>query len=300
MIKNILTALIFLLIWSGLYAQGDGPKAYWPTPVGTNMITPMYFNINSNQVFQNNLFVRDADFTTNIYGIMYSRVLDFKGHSAALVGFLSAGNTEGGTKNIKGEASGIADFYGIGGFNLLGAPSVTPEEYANTKYDFVLNMLLAFKAPIGKYDSEKNLNVGTNRWEFKVGFPMMKFYNWGTTKVTSLELLPSASFFTNNNDISNGDVLKQKMVFNTEVHISQQFTKMLWVSFDAFYVLGGETSTDGTNNDNMINSLQLGGTLGAYLSKKVNLKFSYGGVVAKNENGMNGNMLRFCASYLFR
>ena len=79
--------LIALLLLNGsTLAQGDGPKAYWPTPVGTNMITPMYFNIHSNQVFQNNIFVKEADFTTNIYSLMYTRVVDLKGHSAAIVG----------------------------------------------------------------------------------------------------------------------------------------------------------------------------------------------------------------------
>jgi len=292
--------LIALLLLNGsTLAQGDGPKAYWPTPVGTNMITPMYFNIHSNQVFQNNIFVKEADFTTNIYSLMYTRVVDLKGHSAAIVGVFSCGNTEGGTPKINGEASGIADFYGIAGFNLLGAPSVTPEEYMQTKYDFVLNMLFAFKAPIGKYDADKNLNIGSNRWELKIGFPMMKFYNWGTAKVTSLEFLPSASFYTNNSNISGGDVLKQKMTFNSEAHVTQQLNKMLWISLDGFYIVGGETSIDGVNNDNMINSLQLGGTLGAYFSRKINTKISYGGVVAKNDNGMDGNMLRITASYIF-
>ena len=29
------------------------------------------------------------------------------------------------------------------------------------------------------YDADKNINIGTNRWEFKLGFPMMHFFNWG-------------------------------------------------------------------------------------------------------------------------
>lgn len=292
---------VFFCISIHAFAQADGPKAYWPVPEGTVIINPMYFNINSNQVlFENQYFGADADFTTNLYGIMGTYVFNLADRTAAVSGFLYAGESSGGTKQIQGKSSGLADFYGIGIINLIGGPSVSAEEYAKTEYDFAVDLQLAFKAPIGEYDVNKNINLGTNRWELKMGFPIMKFFNWGTAQATSIELLPSVSVYTHNNNITNGNRLKQKSTFNLESHITQQlFCKMLWASLDGYYIAGGATAIDDENYNNSIKTFQLGGTFGAYFSKQLGIKLSYGGVVAHNPTGMTGNMFRASVSYMF-
>ncbi|MFD1292519.1 transporter [Lutibacter holmesii] len=296
----ILLVLLIFSTNSQLFAQADGSRAYWPVPKATTIATPLYFNINSNQVLlANNYINADADFNTNLYGIMLTQSFELKGRTAAVIGFFSGGNTEGGYNDFQGKASGLADFYGMGILNLVGAPAVNVEEYMKTKYDFILDLQLAFRAPIGQYDAEKAINIGTNRWELKLGAPMIKFLNWGTSKVTSFEVLPSVSFYTNNNDITDGDTLKRKPTFNLESHITQAINQMLWVSLDSYYVTGGATAIDNANFNERLSTFQLGGTLGVYLSTKLNFKFTYGGSVAHNKYGMDGNMLRITGNYIF-
>jgi len=300
--KSALTLLFgLLLISSSMYAQGEGPKAFWPAPKGTNIVTPLYLNLKSNRIFTNPLFVKGAEFNTNVYGVMATTIFGIKGKTAAVAAIVTGGSTEGGLENIyEGSSSGLADVYIMGILNLYGAPSATLEEYLKTKYNWIVDLQVAFKAPTGKYDNDKNINLGTNRWQFKLGFPIMKFFNWGTAKVTSIEVLPSISFFTNNNDLVDpNETLSQKAIFNFESHITQRVTKMLWVSLDSMLYTGGETSINDVSNDNSLSSFQLGGTLGADLSRKIGVRFSYGKVLGNNENTMDGQMIRAMVNYTF-
>lgn len=129
---------------------------------------------------------------------------------------------------------------------------------------------------------------------------MMKFFNWGTAKVTSIEMLPSVSFFTNNNDLAEPhETLEQKPMFNLESHITQRVTKMLWISLDSMLYGGGETSINGASNDNSLSLFQLGGTLGADFSRKIGAKISFGKVLGNNENTMDSQMIGVMANYTF-
>ena len=46
-----------------------------------------------------------------------------------------------------------------------------------------------------------------------------------------------------------------------EGHASRNFTPALWMSADAYYHAGGETSIDGVNQRNAANTLRLGAVL---------------------------------------
>lgn len=290
----------FVLTSLLLQAQGDGPRAYWPQPNGTNIVTPLYSYIGSNQVFDTPQFVKEADFKTNIYGLMYTKLFAVKGKTAAVVAMLNYGDTSGGVPNINGCTSGLGDLYVVGVLNLYGAPSVDKEEFMQTKYNTIFDIQLAFKAPTGKYDGSDVLNLGANRWEFKIGAPFMKFFNWGTPQVTSIELLPAVSFFTKNYDLgATPGSLCQKPMFALESHVTQQLNKMFWLSLDSMYRLGGETAINDVDNDNSFNTFQLGGTLGMYFSRSLGLKLSYGSVIGENADGMSGYMLRSMLSYTF-
>lgn len=316
--RNILRATIFkvnfndLVLFKALFfscflflsftaiAQGDGPRAYWPAPKGTQAISPLYTHVNSNSTFDNTSYLIKADFNTNIYGLMYSNVFAISGRTAAVVAMLSGGTTKGGIPNIyEGKSSGLADTYVIGLINLYGAPSVNGAGYMKTRYKNIVDLTLCFRAVTGQYNADKNINIGTNRWEFKLGFPMMHFFNWGTQHVTSIELLPSYSLFTNNNDISGGETKAQHGLFGLEGHVTQKLSKSFWASFDYQYKNGGRTSIDGVDNNNHINVLVMGGSFGCDFTQKFGGYVTYGGVVAATSNGMQGNLLKFIFSYKF-
>lgn len=317
-IRLLAIICVFLGVGSQLLAQTDGARTYWPQAKGTDIISPMYYYINSSRVANNNLYYKNGDFTTNLTGLNYKKFLNIKGRTASFSLAWFYGSTEGEVKGEEsfnaGLSSGISDLYGAVTINLLGASSVTPEEFMKAKYDWVVDLELACSAPLGNYDYKKKLNIGTNRWEIKAGVPIMKFYNWGTTKMSSIELIPSVSYYTkNNNPVDNEDaLLEQDMTFSFEGHYTRNFNKILWASANAYYLFGGETSihpdhgedyvpgdNDVTYNDDQINSLQLGVTVGADFTKRIKMKVSYGGVVYHNDDGIDGTTLGVSASYSF-
>ncbi|WP_034061552.1 transporter [Lacinutrix jangbogonensis] len=297
--KYFISIVITCFVIHTSLAQGDGTRAYWPVPAGTNMVTPLYFHINSNAAFNNPLVVAEAEFETNLYGAMYTRVFNLAGRSAAVIAMVSGGTLNGEISGlIEGETSGMADTYVIGLVNLYGAPSVDLETYMQTKYNFAADVIVAFRAPTGSYDADRILNIGTNRWEFKLGFPMMKFFNWGTNKVISIELVPTLSLFTDNTDISGTNAsLEQTALFNLEGHVTRKFSKLIWGSFDYLYRNGGRTSLGGVNNNDLINALQIGGTVGFDINPKIATYVTYGGIVAQNTNGLDGDFLKLSFSY---
>lgn len=308
-IKQISCLSLVMIITCVANAQGDGPRAWWPAPNNINVISPLYLNINnSNQVINNNIFFRDADLSTNIYGLTYTRAFDLKGHPLGLMGAITGGTIVGGidgegandqiTANV--DVSGLSDFQIFAVYGITGSPTVRTFEEMMTpdKYNFILEVLFGVKVPIGSYDNEQQINFGANRWEFRVGFPMIKYLNWGKPNVTSFEVTPNIYMYTANNDPAGADKLEQKSVFAIEGHITQGINQMLWVSIDTYFKTGGETTIDGLGSDNVMNGTALGGTLGAYFSKNVNIKASYGAQINTDDN-LTGTMFRVFLTYMF-
>jgi hypothetical protein len=60
-----------------------------------------------------------------------------------------------------------------------------------------------------------------------------------------------------------------------------QGVNVLWLSADAFYNLGGETSIDGIDQDNMANTLRIGAGMGLRLWRGADMGLNYERVVAK-------------------
>ena len=152
----------------------------------------------------------------------------------------------------------------------------------------------------GEYDPDKTINLGTNRWSLRVGAPIMHFFSTGPGNTTSLEVQPSVTFFTDNDNISGAsNTLAQDPIYKLEAHLTHDFTMMFWGSLDALYTAGGETTVDGIEKDNAQRSLGLGVTLGVFFSKTLGMTLSYGKIVDHNENGQDGRMFRMTGKYLF-
>ena len=66
-----------------------------------------------------------------------------------------------------------------------------------------------------------------------------------------------------------------------EEHLSRNVTDGFWLSLDAYYNLGGETSIDGVEQDNMANTLRIGGGMGLRLWQGADLGLNYERVLAK-------------------
>lgn len=295
--------LVLVLLAAGqVHAQGDGPRAYWPAPVGTNFLTPFWVHLDSNRGFDDALIVPDASFDVDLLALMYTRVVSVGGHTGALAIIAPGGRVEGGLAgtDFQGESTGLGDIMVLGLVNLYGAPACSPQEYQSFTPHTAVDLLFVVTAPTGEYDSSKTINLGTNRWSVRIGAPVLHFFDWGPGQATSLELIPNVRFFTDNSDpAGQADEIKQDPLFTLEGHLTHDFNLRWWGSLDALYTAGGETTLDGVAQDNRQRSLALGATLGVSFSRTTGVSVSYGGIVARNDNGMDGDMLRVMFHYIF-
>ena len=83
--------------------------------------------------------------------------------------------------------------------NFIGAPALTAAEFKDYRQDFILGASLRVTAPLGQYDNDKLVNIGTNRWSFKpeIGFSKA-FGRW------TVEFTPAVTFYTDNGDFFGG------------------------------------------------------------------------------------------------
>ena len=99
-------------------------------------------------------------------------------------------------------------------------------------------------APFGRYDSDRLINLGSNRWAFK---PEIGVYQplgpW------SLELYGGAWFYTDNDNFLGGARREQEPIATLQAHVSYTFRPGLWLAADATYYAGGRTTVNGVQQD---------------------------------------------------
>jgi len=295
--KYFLISILCLLFTTKTFALGDGPRVYWAVPEGTNVVTPMWIGMDSNSAFDDSLIVPNANFDTDIAVLMYTHVLSMGGKLASISAIVPGGRVDGGLGDtaLQGKSSGLGDITIMGVLSLIGAPAYSKENFASYKPETIVDLLLAVTAPTGEYDSDKTINLGTNRWSIRVGAPIMHFFTTGPGNSTTIEVQPSVTFFTDNDDAS----LEQDPIYKLEAHVTHDFSMMLWGSVDAMYTTGGETTLNGIEKDNSQRSLGLGVSLGAFFSPTLGMTLSYGEIVSNNEHSQDGTMFRITGKYLF-
>jgi hypothetical protein len=138
--------------------------------------------------------------------------------------------------------------------------------------------------------------VRPNVWSLRLGLPMT--IPLGSPR-TALEMHPCVTFYEDNDDPTRGaDKLEQDPLLVVESHLTHNFTPKLWGSLDLGYRYGGETTTDGVDDDNKSDSLGGGASLGYALTPKVSVQGSFGKIFAETD-GSRLQMLRMKLAWMF-
>jgi len=178
---------------------------------------------------------------------------------------------------------------------------MTPQEFVAYQPGYGLGALAKITVPVGSYDEDQFLNVGSNRWALQLGTPMAWYFgqSYLDPALTTIELLPSIQFFGDNDDPRGASSTSQDALLRIEAHLTRNVHKAVWVSLDGQYVYGGETSTDGRSNDDTQRAFELGGTVNVSFSLRASVKLSYGEVVSRNDEGPDGRMVRLIGNFAF-
>ena len=234
------------------HAQDLEPRAFANTPVGLNFLIGGYVYSKGGVGTDPSVPLEDAEVKLNSAVLAYVRSLDLWGRSGKFDIILPYTWASGSAK-FAGE-SHTRDVSGVGDprlrFSMLfyGAPALSLDEFQDHKPDIIIGGSFEVTPPLGQYDSDKLLNIGTNRWSFKPELGISK-----TLGPLTLELSTGVRFYTDNKDFLNGKTLQLSPVYSVQGHLIYSFTTGIWAGFDALYYTGARPTIDGRKGESLEN-----------------------------------------------
>lgn len=281
--------VILTIINSSVCASDIEPRAYSNIPKDLNFLIAGYTNIKGNIAFAPSVPIQNAKLETHSAVFAYVRSLDIFGKSGKLdvivpTAWLSGTAEVSGQQRVR-EISGFTDPMVRLYVNLYGAPSLSVKDFASYKQDTIVGVSLAVTAPGGQYNPDKLVNLGNNRWSIKPEIGVSRA--WGAL-IT--EFAAGMFIYTDNNQPFQGNTLQQKPIYNLQGHLIYNFGKGIWGAVDANYYMGGRTTMDGKQADNMQQNWRIGGTLSFPVNKQNSVKL-YGNTGVYSRTGSNFDII---------
>lgn len=151
------------------------------------------------------------------------------------------------------ETTGFADPAFAFHMNLFGLPALTKDQIGTWDPKTFLSAHITVNPPIGSFDRDSPVNVGTNRWAFSplvnLNIPLEKGVQW-------IEVYASGKFYTDNDKFQGNKTLSQKPLLILTGHYSHNIGTRYWASIGANYDYGGETSINNVEQNNTANGLR--------------------------------------------
>jgi hypothetical protein len=282
-IKKVAGLTVFLL-WTGEVAAQDlTPRLYWPAPKGTQVIVAGYSHASGDVLFDRTVPLYDVDSDIDVWMVAYLRTLSLWGRSSNVM--LELPYSRGTSRGLIGEYPAQREFSDLGdlGFtmtvNLLGAPSMTREDFLELRADPrpILGASLKVIAPTGHYDSDKLINVGANRWatRLQLGSIIPLRPSW------LLEAAAGVWLYSDDEDYLPG-AREQDPIYSVETHVIKRFRPGFWASLDFTYFRGGRQTIGGERLGDVQKNAKIGGTVVIPFAGRHAVKLGYAsGAVTK-------------------
>jgi hypothetical protein len=279
--------LVACIIMAGLTiacAQDIEPRAYSNAPVGVNFLISGYAYTQGGLSFDPSLPVKNPHLETSSSVLAYARVLDLWGKSAKFQVILPyawlSGSADYNGQTVRRVVDGLSDARFRLSVNLYGAPALTLKEFAGYEQDLILGAGLSASVPSGQYDATRLVNIGTNRWSFTPEVGASKALGPWT-----LEVAAAATFYTDNNDFFGGSTRSQDPIYLMQGHVIYSFPWGIWASIDPTYFMGGRSTIDGIQGNDLQENWRVGGTLALPVNACNSIKlFASSGVSARTGN----------------
>lgn len=280
---------------SSVCATDIEPRAYSNIPVGVNFLLAGYGYTKGNVTFAPSVPIENGNMEIHSTVLAYVRSLDFWGKSGK-VDIIIPEAWMSGQAEFRGEAksreiSGFADPVFRLYVNLFGAPALSMKEFADYQQDTIIGVSLAVSPPGGQYDSQKLVNIGTNRWTIKPEIGISKA--WGPLIA---EFAAGVFVFTDNDKPFLANTQEQAPLYNFQGHLIYSFGKGIWGALDANYYTDGRITRDGKIADNLQQNWRVGATLSLPINKQNSIKIS-GNTVVHSRTGSFFDMIGITWQY---
>ena len=268
---------VALAVFAGAHAvraQEMEPRAYSPSPVGTNFMAVVVGNSRGAVLFDPTLPITDVQADLDSAVIGYARAIGIgrlQGLVAASLPYVR-GDVEGkvSEESQRISRSGLADVRVKMSLNFLGTKAMSREEFAKAPRRTIVGASFTVQAPTGEYDRTKLINLGTNRWSFKpevgVSVPVGRWY---------LDAYAGAWFFTSNDQFYTGNATRRQDPLTVlQAHASYVLESRAWLAIDATWYGGGASTVDSNPPSVRQSNSRAGATFSVPLPRNQSLKFS--------------------------
>lgn len=274
--RTLRAALIMLLLVpAAAAAQEMEPRAYSPSPVGTNFAGVVFIHSSGGVLVDPSLPISDVHASTSVNVVALGHVFDLFGRQALILGALPyavadvTGNVGSNAREV--HRSGLVDASAKLSVLLLGGKALTPREFVTAKHGTVIGVSLGVQAPTGQYYPEYLINIGTNRWAVRpeggISFPKGRWVFDGSASIT---------LFADNDAFYPGQSRKtQQSIKALQGHVSYTFRPRMWVAFDATWYTGGRVDVNGNRGEQFQRNSRAGATFALPIGRKQSLKVAY-------------------------
>lgn len=291
----VLAVTVLMATGSGVSAQDLEPRAYVNTPVGLNFLLAGYGYLAGGVATDPSLPLQNADLQVHSTILAYARALDVWGKSGKVDVVLSyawlSGTAELAGQPREREVSGLVDPRLRFSVNLYGAPALSLQEFASYKQDLIIGASLQVSAPLGQYDADKVVNLGTNRWSFKPELGISKALG-----PLTLELTTGVTLYTDNHDFFGGKTRAQAPIYSVQGHVSYNLGAGIWVALDGTCYTGGRTTVDGVEGDDLQKNARLGMTVALPVTRYTSVKL-YGSTGVSTRTGSDFDAVGILLQY---
>ncbi len=279
-------------------AQDLTPRTYWPAPKGTRLLVFGYSHQTGDVVTDPSIPLTGVDSRIDSGVIAYQQTLDLFGRTGNFQ--LEVPYVDGTTTGMVSDEPGRRDVAGFGDIaatltiNLIGAPSMSPDEFQELRQTPrpILGASIKIVAPTGEYEKDKLINIGTNRWavRFRFGYIRPLSRKW------LFEMSAGAWFFEDNDEFL-GLTRKQDPIAALNFHFVRRFKPGLWASLDLNYYLGGHSTVGDVRRADLQRNSRLGVSFAYPFKRKHAIKLGISeGVVTES----GGDFRTINLNYVYR
>lgn len=274
--KPLVCLFAWLLSLSAV-AQELSPRAYWPAPTGTQLLTVGLVHTSGDTVPDPSLPFTGLNSEITTLAVGYMRTLDLFGRSSNLIIELPYADGETTAKSelpgrIGRDYSGVGDLGVTLSINLLGAPALSAEDFAALRRNPtpIVGAKVKVVAPTGDYDKDRLVNVGANRWaaKFAMGSILVPHPQW------LLEFEAGVWLFGDNDEFL-GMTREQDAIYSAEAHLVHRIRPGFWASLDVNGYKGGRSRVGGRRLDDLQRDSKVGFTLVFPFAQKQAIRASY-------------------------
>lgn len=271
------------------------PRAYVNTPIGVNFMLLGYAYSEGGLSTEGGSPITDAELDTHTVILAYAHSLEVMGKSAKVDVIVPYSDLSGSAlfsgQPREREVDGLHDPRFRFSINLYGAPALSLQEFSHYQQDLIIGASLQVSPPLGQYNKNKLVNLGTNRWFIKPGIGISKA--WGAL---TLELSESVFLYTDKHDNFGNTTLEQDPLYATQAHLTYNIKPGIWAAVSATIENGGRTQVDGVKNDDKQENTRLGVTLAASIDKNHSIKL-YGNYALHTRVGTDYDLVGVAWQY---